>query len=389
MVGRCPRKPWRCWSRCRQAPSSSAPSPNSPSPRCCKGGTRRARLRRTGALTRRAARLSSGLPAHSAIRGLASSNLGDRRGLDDFREAITLATQAGQGREVALLHNNLGSALLQVEGPVASLEALRAGIAFAQARGLTGLADSLMASTLDALVETGEHEQALALASELAARYEASGDVLDLSSVRSVQALILTLRGQAAQVADTLDWLETTTREIGNTDYIVGNLAAAAFARAALGEHDHAAALLAEIETNPGSRESPYYAAYLPTMVRTALALDNQELAQRLAAEVEPRSPYHQHALATVNAALAEANGDQQAAADGYADAAQRWQSFGVVPEQAFALLGQGRSLTALGRTAEARPVLQQAREIFQTLQAAPALAETDTLLQQATALSS
>ena len=78
-------------------------------------------------------------------------------------------------------------------------------------------------------------------------------------------------------------------------------------------------------------------------MVRTALALDNQGLARRLAAEVEPRSPYHQHALATVNAALAEANGDLQAAAVGYADAAKRWQSFGVVPEQAFALLGQGR----------------------------------------------
>ena len=90
-----------------------------------------------------------------------------------------------------------------------------------------------------------------------------------------------------------------------------------------------------------------------------------------------------------MNAALAEARGDLQAAADGYADAAKRWQAFGVVPEQAFALLGQGRSLTALGRTAEARPVLQQAREIFQTLQAAPALAETDALLQQATALSS
>ena len=202
--------------------------------------------------------------------------------------------------------------------------------------------------------------------------------MLDLTTVRSMQALILTLRGHAAQVADTLDWLETTTREIGSTDYIVTNLTAAAFARAALGEHDQAAALLTEIEANPGTRENPNYAPCLPAMVRTALALDNPELAQRLAAGVEPRTPYDEHALATVNAALAEADGDLQAAAEGYADAAERWQSFGVVPEQAFALLGQGRSLTALGRTAEARPVLQQAREIFQTLQAAPALAETD-----------
>ncbi len=33
---------------------------------------------------------------------------GTPAGLEDFREAIALATEAGQGREVALLHNNLG-----------------------------------------------------------------------------------------------------------------------------------------------------------------------------------------------------------------------------------------------------------------------------------------
>ncbi len=90
-----------------------------------------------------------------------------------------------------------------------------------------------------------------------------------------------------------------------------------------------------------------------------------------------------------MRAALAEAQGDLQAAAEGYEDAAERWQSFGVVPEQAFALLGQGRCLTRLGRRSEAGPILQQAGEIFQKLQAAPALAETDDLLHQATALTS
>ena len=84
-----------------------------------------------------------------------------------------------------------------------------------------------------------------------------------------------------------------------------------------------------------------------------------------------------------------ENQGDLETAAEGYADAAQRWQSFGVVPEQGFALLGQGRCLTHLGRASEASPVLHQARDIFQALQAAPALAEVDQLLQQATALSS
>ena len=80
---------------------------------------------------------------------------------------------------------------------------------------------------------------------------------------------------------------------------------------------------------------------------------------------------------------------DLEAAAAGYADAAERWQAFGVIAEQAFALLGEGRCLIRFGRTTEASRVLRQAREIFQKLQAAPAVAETDELLQQATALSS
>jgi tetratricopeptide (TPR) repeat protein len=87
-------------------------------------------------------------------------------------------------------------------------------------------------------------------------------------------------------------------------------------------------------------------------------------------------------------AAFAEGRSDRMAAAVAYADAAERWQQFGVVPEQALALLGLGRCLTALGRSAEARQALQQAREIFDTLRAAPALAEAETLLRQADALS-
>ena len=122
-------------------------------------------------------------------------------------------------------------------------------------------------------------------------------------------------------------------------------------------------------------------------MVRTALTIGNPELAERLVAGVEPRTTIAEHALVAVHAALAEAGGDAQAAADGYAEAAERWQQFGVIPEQAYALLGQGRCLTALGQPAEATRALVQAREIFDTLKAAPALAETDALLDQASAL--
>jgi class 3 adenylate cyclase/tetratricopeptide (TPR) repeat protein len=317
-------------------------------------------------------------------RGLARANLGDPGALEDYREAIELATQAGQGREVALLHNNLGVMLWGFEGPAASLEVLREGIAHAKARGLTEMLDVLTEGTLDALIDIGEHEEALALAAELTPRLEASGDVWDLIVARCSQARVLVLRGESAQVAEALDWLEATAAGTEEPQTVACGLGCSALARAGLGQHEAVAALLAELESYPGARENPNYLALLPAMVRTALGIDESALARRLASGLEPRYPYAEHALVAANAALTEARGDLQAAADAYVDAAGRWERFGVVPEQGFALLGQGRCLLSLSRPTEASPVLQRAREIFERLQAAPALAETDALLASA-----
>jgi class 3 adenylate cyclase/tetratricopeptide (TPR) repeat protein len=322
-------------------------------------------------------------------RGTARANLGDPRGLHDYREAIELATEAGQGREVALLHNNLGFSLASFEGPAVSLEVLHEGIAYAKPRGLTALLDSLTQSSLDALVDTGEHEEALTLAAEMAPRLEASGDVFDLVGVRAAQVRIFALRGQGAQEADVLAWLEPAARGTEDPQIVVFGLGAPALVRAGLDQGEAVAALLAEVESHPGARDNLNYPALLPAMVRTAVGIGEPALAARLVGGLEPRYPYAEHSLVAANAALTEARGNLQVAADAYADAADRWARFGVVPEQAFALLGLGRCLLGLSRPTEASPVLQHAREIFERLKATPALAETDALLQQAAALSS
>ena len=186
-----------------------------------------------------------------------------------------------------------------------------------------------------------------------------------------------------------LEWLEAASRGTEDPQLVVIGLGSAALARAGLGQDEAAAALLAEVESYPGARDNQNYPAFLPAMVRTALQIAQASLAESLVAGFEPRYTYAEHALVAANAALAEARGDLPSAADAYAEAADRWERFGVVPEQAFALFGQGRCLVALARPTEAAPVLQQAREIFERLQAAPTLADTDALLQQTTALSS
>ncbi len=115
-------------------------------------------------------------------------------------------------------------------------------------------------------------------------------------------------------------------------------------------------------------------------MLRVALALDDGPLAQSLSAGVEPVTPLHEHALASTRAQLAEAAGEHADAAELYAEAAERWRAFGNVPERAYALLGQGRCLAALGKR-EAEAPLREARELFASMGYKPALAETEALL--------
>jgi hypothetical protein len=88
----------------------------------------------------------------------------------------------------------------------------------------------------------------------------------------------------------------------------------------------------------------------------------------------------HEHALCSARAQLAEATGKPAQAAALFAEAAERWRTFGNVPEGAYALLGQGRCLSALADANAERPLLD-ARELFASMGFAPAVAEVDGLL--------
>ena len=101
-----------------------------------------------------------------------------------------------------------------------------------------------------------KHDEALALAAEMAPRLEASGDVFDLIGVRAVQARIFALRGQGAQVVEWLDWLEAVRPGTGDPQDVVLGLGSAALVRAGLGQDEAAAALLAELESYPGARDN-------------------------------------------------------------------------------------------------------------------------------------
>ena len=92
---------------------------------------------------------------------------------------------------------------------------------------------------------------------------------------------MLALRGQAERVARDLAWLESSAREQGSPEDILIGLGSAALARASLLESDLASGLLREVAATPSTRDTQYYPALLPAMVRTAIGLGQLDVAQQ------------------------------------------------------------------------------------------------------------
>jgi class 3 adenylate cyclase/tetratricopeptide (TPR) repeat protein len=341
------------------------------------------------AAAERALELAAGLglpePARAlGFRGGARANLGAAEGLDDMRRALALAIAQGQGREAAVLYNNLAFVTWQHEGPAVALERCDDGTEFCERRGIAEI-ELLIASTrLTFLAACGRSEDALVVAAQrVAEQMELAGDSR-LIEARSVQLGLLAKLGERAEAA-AAEQLVATARETGEPQLIANGFAAAAQLMLAGGHNERATALLRELERTSGMRGDAYYAAVLPELVRCALTLGDPALGARLIVGVEPHTPLQQHALATCRAALSEAAGDHAAAATAYGDAAARWREFGDVPELAFALLGQGRCLAALGAVGADGP-LREARGLFTTMGYAPSVGETDALLRRSTA---
>jgi class 3 adenylate cyclase/tetratricopeptide (TPR) repeat protein len=327
-----------------------------------------------------AERLGLPVPAHAlGRRGLARAFLGDPDGIAEMERALALLVEQGAGHRAASLQNNLAIARYPLQGPARSLAAFEQGIAFCEQRGLADIAAWLEADCPGLLVELGRPEEALERAGRLAAEHEASGQTHLLIWVRALELATRLARGET-QEPGMAQWLVETARATTTTNVTIEALAAAAAARHAAGVHDEARSLLSELERVPGARDTPYYARRLTAMIRTALPARDPELAERLAGGLEPRYPLRKHALCTARAQLAEHAGDHADAVTLYEEAAARWKEFGNVPERAYALLGRGRCLAALGR-AEAEEPLREARELFASMGYKPALAETEALL--------
>jgi hypothetical protein len=315
-------------------------------------------------------------------RGMARGYLGELAATAEMQRALEMLRERGAGREAAIVQNNLGVTRYPVEGVAPSVAIFESGIEFCRQRGLVEAERVLASSRSAILAEAGRPDEALADAAALAAAFEATGQTTDLVEARTVQFAVRHARGDRPEQTE-IDWLIETGRNVRHVDITPFAVGCAAVALAAEAPQ-RARELLVELEQAGPLRETPYYARQLPALVRAALAIGDARLAERLLSSVKPRYPLDEHAVCAGRAALAEHRGELPDAAVGYADAAARWDQFGNVPERAYALLGQGRSLLALGDPGAEEP-LREARELFAAMGYEPPVAETDALLEQLT----
>jgi tetratricopeptide (TPR) repeat protein len=298
------------------------------------------------------------------------------------RRALQLALEQDLGRETGVIYGNLGGVVWSYEGPQAALDVMGEAIAFCERRGITELVLQTRSAIPTALAELGRTEQALAEAGPIADQIEAAGD-MSYVATRALHLQLLAETG-ASEQAPVPEELAEAARSTGIPGFMVLAVSAAAQILLARGQGEQARALLLELDRLALSRNTDY-SSVLPSLLRVALALDDDALAGRLAAGVEPADPQSHHAVLATKAQLAEAAGRHADAAQFYREAVERWREYGNVPERAYALLGQGRCLVALGDPKAEAP-LREARELFASMGYRPALAETERLLADAVA---
>ena len=317
-----------------------------------------------------------------SVRGAARCDLGDAGGLDDFRLALEMCRTSGGGEHASGVFFWVGTWVYMFEGFRASMAVLMEGLEIAGRRGaLRDELDYRMAMVW-ACEGAGEWDRVLDDAVAVEPLLESAGMVWALGIVRLCRTHVLVWRGRTDEAVELAG--KIAERALVETGHTVAALCiAAAAARMAVGDSAAALDLLADCEAPLRGRGGFWWAADLPLAVRTAVAAGDRALAERLSETIEPLQPLSRHAIVACKAILAEARGDYEAAAAGFAEVAARWRELDHPYEQGQALLGQGRCLVAVDRTPEAGAPLAAAREIFVRLGAKPALAETDELMQR------
>jgi class 3 adenylate cyclase/tetratricopeptide (TPR) repeat protein/energy-coupling factor transporter ATP-binding protein EcfA2 len=316
-------------------------------------------------------------------RGMARCDLNDFGGLDDLRQALRLAHEIEAANDAAVLYNSLVAPLWLTEGPASALETCRAGIDFAERRGLAQATMSLRGSSLAMLADLGRWDEVLRLADEVIVSDRAHGGRYESVAAEIYKAVVWLWRGEVAAAVGLVTDLLSQARDIDDLQILVPALVAAAVVEVTRGAPRLALDLIEEIDrvTHERGGGQWYLGLYVAELARTCAAAQEPGLAERLIEHAPTHAARHRDAHLTARAVLTEARGAVDAAAQLYDQAAERWARYGHVLERGQALLGAGRCQLRLDRPHQARSRLEEARAIFRGLGARPLSAAADTCL--------
>jgi class 3 adenylate cyclase/tetratricopeptide (TPR) repeat protein len=312
------------------------------------------------------------------FRGYARVVLGDLGGLEEQRAAIETGHRLGFARSTAIGYSNLGSCLILAEGPRAAMKIFRQGLAFAEVRGLREMAEFFRNLMLDPLIELGEWDEAIRLASAVAEDARRRGAVYEEVFAESDRASVLSRR-DAPGAGEEAERVLSRAREIGDAPLLFLALLTAGRTSVAAGDLAGARAAAQETFDITQGDQASVRAADLVHPVELAVRAGSVDLAEKM---LEGMNAYplqkNQHGLTHARATVAEASGRYEEALALYDDAAVRWGAFGLPYERGLALLGAARCLAELGLSSEAPPRLAEAGEIFAGLGADRLVAEAE-----------
>ena len=279
-------------------------------------------------------------------------------------------------------YNNLASFLDGDDRVAEALQMALDGVEQARKSGDRRLELKLRAGGLGALFLLGRWDEAIALGGEM---MEAGVDALETTAVELLPIpMIEAFRGNFDEARSLLDRFSSM-----ESSDDVQNRGSYRFARAALliatGEHADAL-VLAEGAIADGREiglDSLTFKQGMGRAMEAAFAMGDLDRVRAHVATIDDLRPGEAtpHMLAEgarFSAKLAAAQGRDEAADRGFAEAEARFREIGVRYSLAVALAEHGLWLGEDGRSDEAHPLLAEARKVFTDLKAAPWLERLD-----------
>ncbi|HEX6332111.1 MAG TPA: AAA family ATPase [Actinomycetota bacterium] len=320
--------------------------------------------------------------------GAARCELGDPGGLADLWSALRHGLDQGGGVEIAVSYTNLALQLWLLDGPAISLQVWDAGAEFASVRGFQHEASWCKCGRLEVLFDLGRWDELVEEANEVEAwdREEGGGQLRTFAEL--YRGVVLGHRGELQAAVLLEEEVLPRVRILRRTEVLAPALSYAALLEHERGHDAMALDLVREFERETKGYDS-YRLQFLPDAARVLVMTGRHDLLETLMLDDDrARNARTRNALATARAIRAEGLGEHEEAAERYAACAEAWLSYGSILERAHTLLGEARCRRALGDP-RAGELLAAARELYDSLGAAPMVRRIDVALGHAAAASS